>query len=518
MKPQELGIGTLFYEIRDAVVVADTRTGRIALWNPAAEVILGYSRDEAIGMLVEQLVPSELKDRHRVGIARYAERGTGPLVERHRPVELPAVCKGGRVLDVEIAFAPIERSPDGGRYVAAFIRDVSERTRLRNEAARALDHLKLILESTGEGLYGIDLDGNCTFINVAAADMIGYRPDEVVGANMHHLIHHTKEDGSAYPIEECPIYRSFKIGRGVHVDHEVMWRRDGIPFPVRYSAYPIIDQGVVSGAVVSMSDVTQRRRLEQSLRDANARLSDAYSKEREVVEQLRGLDQLKNEFVAMVAHDLKSPMTVIGGIADMMTLRWDRLDDDRKQEFLSIISNSIHKLSDLVDDVLQIARIESNEFSYDVAPFDLAALARRTADEMSQDRVIDVVAGGDLPFALADEQRVWQVVTNLLSNALKFSPADTVVEVEVGHDDDDVLRLSVRDHGQGIRPEEMSKLFQKFSRLSQTGATEAKGTGLGLYICKRMIEDQGGRIWAESELGEGSRFSFTLPVARGPSA
>lgn len=518
MKPQEFGIGTLFYEIRDAVIVADTRTGRIALWNPAAEVMFGYGQSEAVGMLVEQLVPEELKESHRAGIARYAETGTGTLVERNRPVELPAVSKDGTVLDVEIAFAPIEKSPDGGRYVAAFVRDVSERSRLRDEASRALDHLRLILESTGEGLYGIDLDGNCTFINLAAADMIGYRPDEVTGRNMHELIHHTKEDGSPYPVEECPIFRSFKIGRGVHVDHEVMWRRDGIPFPVRYSSYPIIDRGVVSGAVVSMSDVTQRRRLEQSLRDANARLSEAYAKEREVVEQLRGLDQLKNEFVAMVAHDLKSPMTVIGGLADMMTLRWDRLDDDRKLEFLSIISDSIHKLAGLVDDVLQIARIESNEFSYDVAPFDLIALARRTASEMSQGRVIEVVAGDDLPPANADEQRVWQVVTNLVSNALKFSPGDTVVEVEVAHDDDDVLRLSVRDQGQGIRPEEMSKLFQKFSRLSQTGATEAKGTGLGLYICKRMIEDQGGRIWAESVLGEGSRFSFTLPVARGPSA
>ena len=519
LKPQDLGIGRLFDEMRDAVIVGETRSQEIVLWNPAAEALFGYSQDEAIGMLIEELVPPELKENHREGISRYGRLRSGPLVDAGDPVQVPAIRKDGQRLDVEIVFVPIGEGPDDGVYVAAFLRDVTQRTRLEKEAAEALAHLNLILHSTGEGIYGLDTEGRCTFANLACAEMLGYQSEDLVGQNMHLLIHHTKEDGSPYPIEECPIFRSFSLGRGCHVDDEVMWRRDGVPVPVRYSAFPIIDQGVVSGAVVSMADMTQRRRLEQSLRDANVRLNQAYETEREAVERLKGLDQLKNEFVAMVAHDLKSPMTVISGLASLMESRWDVLDDAKKTEFLNHISNNVNKLADLVENVLQVARIEANEISYQIEPFDLGALARKTvADVLPVDaeRTISLTAAEDLPLALGDEQRVWQVLMNLYSNALKFSPEETPVEVQVDHTDDDVLQVSVRDHGGGILPEEMSKLFAKFSRLTQSGAAEVKGTGLGLFICKRMIEDQGGRIWAESTLGEGSTFSFTLPVATEP--
>ncbi|MFN2388815.1 MAG: PAS domain S-box protein [Actinomycetota bacterium] len=513
--PEGLGIGRLFGEIRDAVVVAELTSGRIILWNPAAEAMFGYPTEEATAMALEDLVPVELQDRHRAGVARYVRTRAGELVDGHEAVPLPAVRKDGARIDIELTFAPITDAPAEGVYMAAVIRDVSERVRLEQDQAALAKNFRLLLDSTGEGLFGIDLEGVCTFMNVSAGDMLGFRPDKVVGRNMHELIHHSHADGRRYPVEDCPIQRSMRIGRGCKVDDEVLWRSDGTSFPAQYSASPIIDEGKVTGAVVSISDITQRKRLEEALRKTNVRLQIAYDTERDAVEKLKTLDSLKNEFVAMVAHDLRSPMTVIAGLADTIRTKWDRLDEARKKEFLGLISQNVNSLSDLIEDVLQVARIESDEFSYEIGPFELGAVAVRTAEEMSRAHArpaTKVRVAETLPMALGDEQRNWQILTNLLSNAMKYSPDGAPVEVEVVSDND-MVRVSVRDHGMGIRPEEMGKLFQKFSRVTQTGPVKARGTGLGLYICKRMVEDQGGRIWAESALGEGSTFSYTLPVA-----
>ncbi len=133
------------------------------------------------------------------------------------------------------------------------------------------EHLTLLMESTDEGIYGIDRCGRCTFANRSAAQMLGYRPDELLGEKMHRLIHHTRADGSPYPEEQCPIYRAFGENRGVRVDSEVLWRRDGIPIPVEYSSYPIVKDGAADGAIVTFVDITERRRTQQKLRESEER-------------------------------------------------------------------------------------------------------------------------------------------------------------------------------------------------------------------------------------------------------
>ena len=139
------------------------------------------------------------------------------------------------------------------------------------EKLRLAEQLKLLLEATDEGIYGIDRQGRCTFVNRSAAEMLGYRPDELLGERMHQLVHHTRIDGSPYPEEECPIYRAFEENRGTRVDSEVLWRRDETPIAVEYSSYPIIRDGVVEGAIVTFVDVTERRRAEEKLREGEER-------------------------------------------------------------------------------------------------------------------------------------------------------------------------------------------------------------------------------------------------------
>ncbi|HVF19396.1 MAG TPA: GAF domain-containing sensor histidine kinase [Mycobacteriales bacterium] len=245
-----------------------------------------------------------------------------------------------------------------------------------------------------------------------------------------------------------------------------------------------------------------------------ARLDD----ERQTTQRLRELDQLKNEFVGVVAHDLRSPMTVIVGYIETVLQHWDDLTDDVKRDLLGVASRNTTRLSNLVEDVLQVARIESGDFPYEIAEFDLGALVDRTVSEMNAARsdravVADVPAG--LPKAYGDEDRQWRVLTNLISNAQKFSPPDTPVVVSV-RATGDMLEVRVVDRGPGIPAEDLSRLFGKFSRLSAPPTGE-KGTGLGLYICKALVEAQGGEVGAESRVGEGTTMRYTIPQAGGAS-
>lgn len=230
--------------------------------------------------------------------------------------------------------------------------------------------------------------------------------------------------------------------------------------------------------------------------------------------RLRELDQLKNEFIGVVAHDLRSPMTVIAGYVDMVLGRWDDLDDATKRELLGVASRNTRRLAVLVEDVLQVARIESGEFPYEIAAFDLGLLVKRTCAEMTAakpDRPVVAAVPDDLPVALADQDRQWRVLTNLLSNAQKFSPDGEPVRVEVETRDKEIV-LRVADRGPGIPPEQLPRLFGKFARLA-TPPNGEKGTGLGLYITKALVEAQGGQIEVESRVGKGTTMRYTVPRA-----
>ncbi|MCW2928281.1 MAG: multi-sensor signal transduction histidine kinase [Thermoleophilia bacterium] len=239
-------------------------------------------------------------------------------------------------------------------------------------------------------------------------------------------------------------------------------------------------------------------------------------RERSASQRLREVDQLKTEFVAMVAHDLRSPMSVITGFADTIHDRWDDLADDKKLEYLRLISRNARSLSEFVEDVLRVARMEAGEFTYEMRPFDPREVVQRIVSEMRvahPELTLTVDAPSQLPVALGDSERNWQILNNLVSNALKFSEGETSIEVELRElPDERAVAIAVRDHGVGISTEDQERLFRRFSRVGPTRRTVA-GSGLGLYIVKSMVEAQGGRIWVESAPGEGATFTYTMPIA-----
>jgi signal transduction histidine kinase len=229
----------------------------------------------------------------------------------------------------------------------------------------------------------------------------------------------------------------------------------------------------------------------------------------------RQLDQLKSDFVGMVAHDLRAPITVIAGFAELMSRDWHDLTDDERTKYFDLITSNVHNLSRLVEDVLEVAEVDAGKFHLEIQPFDLGRLVEQTVMELSAahaPRRLEVQVAGGLPTALGDEGRNRQILTNLVTNALKFSPdgADVSISVSV---DDSTLAVSVSDRGVGIPAEDMKRLFERFSRLPSSRQAKAKGTGLGLYICKQLVEAQGGRISVHSVPGLGSTFRYTIPHA-----
>jgi signal transduction histidine kinase len=239
----------------------------------------------------------------------------------------------------------------------------------------------------------------------------------------------------------------------------------------------------------------------------------AYSAEKATADELRRLSTLRADFVSLVSHELRSPMAAVIGAARTLHERWRELRPDQREAFLDLIADETQRLADLIGDVLDTSRIEAGTFSYAFAPLDFAELVRETAaaGQVAQDEVtLRVEVATALPLVRGDGARLRQVVGNLLDNAVKYSPAGSVVSVAVEAEGDSVL-LTVTDQGQGIPPEHHALIFEKFGRTKIGGAKP--GTGLGLFIARSIAEAHGGTLEVGSEPGAGAVFDLRLPVA-----
>jgi two-component system, sensor histidine kinase and response regulator len=238
--------------------------GHAVFTNRAFQEMLGYNKTE-LGDL-DKWVAIIHPDERAPGSERYGELIHGKREKDEW--EQRFVRRDGRIVVTNARFSLVRDRAGKPQYVASLTEDITERKRGQEERNRVAQQMQVLLESTGQGIYGIDLQGNCTFINRATCEMIGHRPGEALGRSMHDLIHHHKPDGSIYPVDQCPVYRAFKKGEGCRVDTEVIWRRDGTPVPVEYSSFPILEGGKITGAVVTVVDITERKRGEEKVRES----------------------------------------------------------------------------------------------------------------------------------------------------------------------------------------------------------------------------------------------------------
>ncbi len=217
--------------------------GQAIFTNRAFQEMLGYTEKELSHL--EKWDEIIHPDERVSGAKRYAE-----LVEGKREKdewEQRFLRRDGRVVITNARFSLIRDAAGKPQYVTSLTEDITESKRALEERNRVTQQMQMLLQSTGQGIYGIDLQGSCTFMNRATCEMLGYRPEEALGRNMHELIHHHKPDGSPYPVEECPFFRALKKGEGCRADTEVIWRRDGTPIPVEYSSFPIFEDGRITG-------------------------------------------------------------------------------------------------------------------------------------------------------------------------------------------------------------------------------------------------------------------------------
>jgi two-component system cell cycle sensor histidine kinase/response regulator CckA len=245
MRVSEYKYRHLFENMSDAAFLIDEKSGRIIDTNRQAEVLLGRSRAEILGLNQELLFPT------RNAGCLYAEG-----IRESYDLETEVVRMDGLVVPVHISASRVELYGRG--FLLALLRDISERNRAEAQREQLTRDRFLILESTIEGIYGIDLKGCCTFMNHSAAKMLGYDVEEVLGKDMHSLIHSRWPDGSPFPVAECNIYRTLSHGVPCRIDSECFWRKDGTAFPVEYSASPIIENDAVKGVVVAFSDLTEK--------------------------------------------------------------------------------------------------------------------------------------------------------------------------------------------------------------------------------------------------------------------
>jgi PAS domain S-box-containing protein len=369
---------------------------------------------------------------------------------------------------------------------------VRNETRRRQETVAARRGLRAVLGGTGDVLVGLDLDGRCTFLNEAGAELLGYSPRELRGQSVHPLIHHTRPDGTSHPAEKCPVQTSLATGETVRVLDDVVWRKDGSSFPVQLSVSPMKDGLEVRGVVLTITDMTEMREAEQALRAAV---------------------RARDEVLAVVSHDLRNPVGTIAAAAEL--LADVPLPPEQRGEHLEIIYRAADRINRLIQDLLDVAQIEAGKLSVWQKPVktvemldEAVASARARADEEGVRLCAEV--DPQLPQVAADRDRILQVMTNLIVNALKFTPENGQVTVTASASGGGVL-VAVSDTGPGIEPEMREHLFDRFWRGHRTAGG---GAGLGLAIVEGILAAHGAQVHVETEVGEGSRFSFVLPLHR----
>jgi PAS domain S-box-containing protein len=465
--------------------------GKIEAINETGARSLGVGRPiDAIGLKMQDLLPRD--------IARERVETVVEIIRKGKPGAFKGDFKG-RHYDHTVY--PVLNEQGDLVRLAVFVKDVTESVEMQERLMASEEKYRELFESSTDGIMLVDSRGVIAQCNQALAEMLGRQTDDIVDRPADDI---TPPDWRAVDRDVLE-NQLLKAGRS-DVYTKEFFRGDGTRVPVSVRSWAVSEEGSPVGFWTLVSDISERRKYENFIHETIVRMEEAY-------DRLSEMDRLKTEFVGMVTHELRAPLATIESSLSALRVIETNGSTAERQELREILERGVKRLSQLIEDLLDVTRIESGQLKLDAVPDDICELARKVASayrprfaEKGLDLTVEVPNGKCI--GLYDPGRIEQVLTNLVDNALKFTSKGGVTIIVDGRPNR--IFVSVSDTGRGVEVSEQSQIFEKFYTSQVKG--DKRGTGLGLAICKGIVENCGGSIWVESTREEGSRFTFDLPA------
>jgi PAS domain S-box-containing protein len=468
--------------LSEDAIIGKTLGGIITSWNRAASLMFGFTPQEAIGKSISILIPPERLDEEAM-ILENIRRG-----EKIDHFETVRKAKDGSLRSVMLFVSPVRNRKGEVVGASKIARDLT----FRNKAEEKQATLAAIVDSSEDAIISKTLQGVITSWNPAAIKMFGFTEAEAIGKNIFIIIPEERRN------EEAVILESVRNGKKVHHFETIRRAKDGTERHISLTVSPVRNS---KGEIIGASKVAR----DISLRIENEKQRELYT------ERLEELNKCKDEFMVMASHELKTPLTVIMANLDILKLM---MGEDSKTDFVSKTLSQVHKLSDLITNLLDVSKIQSGKLELNARRFDINVLIRDIAGYLQQTTKLHQIIYKDHHeewMVQADRERIEQVIINLTGNAIKYMPAPGDIIIEARHEKG-FLIVSIRDEGIGVAEKDMDHIFLRFYRGSGS-ASSFSGSGVGLYISSEIIKAHGGRIWAHSEMGKGSVFYFSIPFA-----
>jgi len=397
---------------------------------------------------------------------------------------------------------PVEEEPVYfKRYNERLVRKLEDKMLQLENANKVLTEserkYRELIEIANDAVIVLESTGYLSFVNPKFCEMTGYSMEEVKKLHFSKVIH---------PEDLAMVTENFRkrlSGEEVPRNYELrVLTKTGEPIYIDYNSSTIEREGKIVGVLSIIRDITERKRAEEKARELGT---------------LKELDRLRSGLLANVSHELRTPLTSIKGFASTLLDPEVKWSEEEQRDFLQTIDQESNRLTRLISDLLDMSRLEASALKLERDKYQVSKILDSINDrltKLTEQHQLKVIVPAELPPVFVDEMRIGQVLINLVENATKFSPKGSEITIEAQLAGDQI-NISVTDRGQGIAPELLDKVFDRFYQAESIVAGRKGGTGLGLSICRGIVEAHGGKIWVESKVGEGSKFSFSLPVSKG---